>query len=147
MSSADNSPERPVPVRNVAPDPAPEEQWDETGSAEQERLQGPILPDGKWLVRSGGRTRSGTGLDSGAPLVLVFFHKRDPESGVVEEEPDREAWAVGRDPERWDPARLEDLLRKSRPFRPLPEPPPSTPTPPPPSPIRRSSTRRPRRLD
>ncbi len=66
----------------------------------------------RWIVRAAGATRSGTGSDTGAPLLFLTFAR--------EEEPDRpvrEAIAVASDLEAltWD--ELEELFARSRPFR------------------------------
>ena len=146
MSSPDGSSESPppTPIRGAAPDAHSPEI--EGGRGGEEGEPG-ILADGRWVARVGGSTRSGTGSDSGVPLVLLLFHRRDPDSGVVDSRPEREAWAVQRDLYGWRPDRLEEMLARSRPFRPLPPPPaPTSPGRPTPG-GRRTSAPRPRRLD
>lgn len=151
---AGTGPPPPVPVRDVlssvdpGPMSAPASPESRSSGSETEVA----LPGGDWVVRSGGRTRSGVPGDSGAPLLLALFHRRDPASGEVEAKPAREVWTVGRDMEEWDSTKLTDLLARSRPYRVLPDPPsPSRPSPPSPSPApvasRRPSPPRPRRLD
>ncbi|TVR62971.1 MAG: hypothetical protein EA422_10395 [Gemmatimonadales bacterium] len=156
-----SGPPPPVPVREILPDPTPQapphpvsgpESPDMTEASGEAEV---CLPHGDWVIRSGGETRSGVPGDSGAPLQLVLFHRRDPESGAVEAEPAREVWAVGREMEAWDSTKLMELLDRSRPHRALPDPPstsrsspprsasPSAPTPASPRP----SPPRPRRLD
>lgn len=148
---AGTGPPPPVPVRRVAADVEPDDvsvpESPESGASEGETEV--LLPGGEWVIRSGGQTRSGVPGDSGAPLLLVLFHRRDPKSGAVEAKPAREVWTVGRDIEAFDSAKLTELVARSRPYRALPDPPsPSrhtAPSAPPPS--RRPAPSRPRRLD
>lgn len=79
-----------------------------------------------WRVEEGGRTRSGSGGDSGAPLLRVLFRKvtgrkegggDEPGDSTVEDRPDREGITVARALPELPDAALVDLLGRSRPWR------------------------------
>lgn len=70
-----------------------------------------------WIVRVEGRTRSGTAPDRGALLLHLRFY-RDEDA----EHPEREAVVAGTSLDPLYDEELADILRRSRPWRPL-EPP------------------------
>lgn len=67
-----------------------------------------------WVVRSGGRTVSGTSPDSGAPLLLLLFHRVEGD-GAASEDPEREAWAVAASLAELSETQLLMYLGRSRP--------------------------------
>ena len=69
----------------------------------------------RWVARSGGRTRSGTAPDSGAPLLLVLFYRVEEEGTA--DEPEREVWAVKHGMDDLTESEVERLLARSRPFQ------------------------------
>ncbi len=68
-----------------------------------------------WFVRSGGRTRSGTSPDSGAPLLLLLFYRVEGGDDTPEGDPDREAWAVAASLADLSDTQLRLYLSRSRP--------------------------------
>lgn len=64
----------------------------------------------EWTVRITGRTRSGTGSDSGAPLLYLSFARVDGSAN-----PTREAIAVGTSLDDLSDDELETLLRRLSP--------------------------------
>ncbi|MSR22984.1 MAG: hypothetical protein EXR92_05500 [Gemmatimonadetes bacterium] len=66
-------------------------------------------PDGSWEVRVAGVTRSGSGQDAGAPLLLLSFARvGEPEASV------REALTVGSSLEAIPDDDLAELFARSR---------------------------------
>jgi hypothetical protein len=66
--------------------------------------------EGRWEVRVAGATRSGTGPDAGASLLLLVFSSEDEP-----ELPPREILTAGRSLEALTDEDLEELLARSRP--------------------------------
>lgn len=109
----------PIPVRDMMPGRKPTPVAGESGEA-------PALPDvevsfevegEEWTAGVGGLTRSGTAPDSGAPLLLVTFRRGSSEEEGDPPPPEREAWAVARRLDDLSRLQLEELFRRSRPFR------------------------------
>jgi len=65
-----------------------------------------------WHVRVGGRHKSGTRPDTGASLLLLFFHRSEEEGA-----PDREIYVPAREMEQLSDAELTDLVGRARPYR------------------------------
>lgn len=125
----DNGEDRrtPIPVREMVPDRKPEPvRRREAEPTEIPEITLAFEVEGEeWIAKEAGRTRSGTSPDSGAPLLLVTFHRAgaEEESGgdqesVRAEDPEREALTVARSLEDLSPLQVEELFQRSRPFRP-----------------------------
>jgi len=114
--------DRPIPVRSVAPPPAPvPAPPSETPAADQAGSDPPLSQpprlleiDGRrWEVHAVGRTRTGHGRDAGALLLLLTF--TPVEVGDATPAAVREALAVARSLEDLDDEVLAELLERSRP--------------------------------
>jgi hypothetical protein len=110
VRSGDVSGGLPTPVRDLMG--APEVEPPEPSLTGAERS----LEDGEntWVVRSGGRTRSGTAPDSGAPLLLLLFFRVEGDD-APKEDPDREAWAVAASLADLSDTQLRLYLSRARP--------------------------------
>ncbi len=126
----DNGEERrtPIPVRETVPDRKPEPvRRREAEPTEIPEVTMAFEADGEqWIATEAGRTRSGTSPDSGAPLLLITFHRavaEDESEGddepVRKGDPEREVLAVARSLEDLSSLQVEELFRRSRPFRPV----------------------------
>jgi hypothetical protein len=121
--------DRPIPVRSVAPPPAPAPPSGGPPAGRPGPDPTPLEPsrpveiDGRrWDVRAVGRTRTGHGRDAGALLLLLTFTpagEGPDEAGVGMGDATpaamREALAVARSLEDLDDQVLAELLARSRP--------------------------------
>jgi hypothetical protein len=97
-------PARPTPVRDLM----------EGAHAEAEPARSRTIEVARetWHVRVGGRHKSGTRPDTGASLLLLFFHRSEEEG-----KPDREIYVPVREMDQLSDTDLADLLGRARPHR------------------------------
>ena len=102
--------ERPTPVRDVMADS------DETHEAASDIPSRTFESDGDvWVVRVEGRTRSGYGPDTGAPLLHLRFYRGEDAS-----EPERHLVLPGKSLDPLYDAELVTALQRARPWGPPP---------------------------
>jgi len=142
LPDSPDSPRRPTPVRVLMAQEAAERAGVET-EAERKDASGNgrggssprapriITADGaEWTVTAAGSTRSGTGSDRGAPLLLVRFERNGVGSGMGSSGAEaREALAVTTSLDDMGDAALLELMARTRPV-PAPHAATRRPTPP-----------------